>query len=106
MPYDPGPQRKAKAAAMVNALDVARRASPDGNPSAEPLPWTTVEAALANYGPASWKDLSVAAGRPNRLPSVDTRQEVTNMVAAAAEAERQVASMTADEKRALFERLG
>lgn len=104
MPYDPGPQRKAKAAAMVHALDVARRAN--DNPSAEPVPWTTIEAALANYGPASWKDLSVAAGRPNRLPSVDTRQEVTAMVAAAAEAERRVAAMTPEQERELFERLG
>lgn len=106
MPYDPGPQRKAKAAAMVHALDQARRHSPDGNPSAEPRNWQHVAERLAAYTAKDWRLLSVAAGRPDRTPSADTQAEVARTVATMAEAERRAFNMTPAEERAVFDRLG
>ncbi len=80
MPYDPGPQRKVKAAAMVAELDRARRThTPE-------LGWPSVAATLASYSTGEWRQLSVASGRPDRVPSAETRAEVLRTVQGLAEA--------------------
>lgn len=82
MPYDPGPRRKVKAAAMVNALDKARALH------TPPRTWQQVADSLAGYEPVDWRLLSYAAGHPNRTPSEDTQGQVRRSVAAMAEAEQ------------------
>lgn len=90
MPYDPGPRRKVKAAAMVTTLDRCRALHTPART------WQQVAEALASYEPADWRQLSVAAGHPNRVPSADTQAEVTRTVAAMASAE-QAPPLTDDE---------
>jgi hypothetical protein len=84
MPYDPGPQRRVKAQAMVDALDRARLSH---DPARS---WVHVLDRLLAYSPGDWRVLSVAAGRPDRIPSPETRVEVTAAVRARAEAEHDV----------------
>ena len=82
MPYDPGPRRKVKVAAMVAALDAARQAH------TPPTSWTRTGIVLEAYTAEDWRQLAVAAGHPaKRQPSEDTRTQVAAMVEAAASAE-------------------
>lgn len=80
MPFDHGPARRVKAQAMLDALDKARRQhQPERT-------WPEVLAVLRGYSVAQWRELSVAAGRPDRAPSAETRAEVVASVAGLAEA--------------------
>jgi hypothetical protein len=81
MPYDPGPRRKVKAADMLAALTAARR-------TWQPEPsWAEVLATLAEYSLADWRQLSVAAGHPDRTPSPETRAQVLAAVQPLADAD-------------------
>jgi hypothetical protein len=74
MPYDPGPQRRIKAQAMVDTLG---RAAATHTP---PRTWSEVAEALVRYSVGDWRQLSVASGRPDRNPSPETRAEVVGVV--------------------------
>ena len=76
-------QRAVKVSALLDELRRSRATVPD------PPSWPQVRRILEDYSNADWRNLSVAAGRPDRVPSPDTRDlllAAVDTVAAADEA--------------------